>query len=489
MVKALTYCSCLQIYIQKSQFCKNFVKNYWIKASQSILFDFFASNSLLFHNFDPAFLRYRYIMIDFNRFTLNNGLRVIHNYDPSTAMVAVNVLYNVGSRDENPDMTGLAHLFEHLMFGGSVNVPDFDAQMERAGGVNNAWTSNDFTNFYDVAPAQNFETLLWLESDRMLGLAFSDKALEVQRNVVIEEFKQVHLNRPYGDLSHRLRELVYPTHPYGVPTIGRDPSHIEKVTQDDIRDFFFSHYAPNNAVLAISGNVTLEQVVKSVEKWFASIPRRDVRARTYDPEPLPEAPRELEVRGHVPQTCVVVAYPMPAYGQPGYIECDLITDILASGRSSRFYRRLLLGSDLFTQADAVITGSEEPGMLILKGFLSDPSEEAARVAAGRLMSEASALCYQASRPDRLSYTLAEARPDGVTPYEVERSINRFASDFTFSSLGYLQRAQSLAMAEMHGEDINDIVPAYRRVTTAMIATTARRVLDPHHACTLIYRPE
>ena len=428
-------------------------------------------------------------MIDFNRFTLPNGLRVIHNYDPTTAMVAVNVLYNVGSRDEDPDMTGLAHLFEHLMFGGSVNVPDFDAEIERAGGMNNAWTSNDFTNFYSVAPARNFETLLWLESDRMLGHAFSDKALEVQRSVVIEEFKQTHLNRPYGDLYHKLRALVYTDHPYAVPTIGKDPSHIEKVTQADVRDFFFSHYAPNNAVLAISGNVSPEQVQRSVERWFDSIPRRDVSPRNYPAASIPDTPREAEVRGHVPQTCVVVAYPMPGYAEAGYIECDLITDILASGRSSRFYRRLLLGGDLFTSADAMITGSEETGMLMLKGNLSDPSERAARIAVERLMAEASELRYQASRPDRLSYTLTEARPGGVTPYEVERAINRFASDFTFSSLSYLQRAQSLAMAEMHGEDINDIVPAYRRVTTAMIANTARRVIDPHHACTLIYRPE
>lgn len=428
-------------------------------------------------------------MIDFNRFTLSNGLRVIHNYDPTTAMVAVNVLYNVGSRDEDPSMTGLAHLFEHLMFGGSANIPDFDSEIERAGGMNNAWTSNDFTNFYDVAPARNFETLLWLESDRMLRLAFSEKSLEVQRNVVIEEFKQTHLNRPYGDLFHKLRSLVYRTHPYSIPTIGKEPAHIEKVTRDDVRDFFYSHYAPNNAVLAISGNVTPDQVRRGVERWFDSIPRRDIKPRTYQPEPLSDAPRELEVRGHVPQTCVVVAYPMPGYGQPGYIECDLITDILASGRSSRFYRRLLLGGDLFTSADASIIGSEEPGMLMLKGHLEDPSEATARKAVERLMSEASELCYQASRLDRLSYNLTEARPGGVTPYEVERAINRFASDFTFSSLSYLQRAQALAMAEMHGEDINEIVPAYRRVTTAMIATTARRVIDPAHACTLIYRPE
>lgn len=407
-------------------------------------------------------------MIEFNKFTLSNGLRVVHNYDSSTAMVAVNVLYNVGARDEDPSMTGLAHLFEHLMFGGSVNIPDFDAEIERAGGVNNAWTSNDFTNFYDVAPARNFETLLWLESDRMLGLAFSERSLEVQRSVVIEEFKQTHLNRPYGDLLHKLRSLVYRSHPYRYPTIGKEISHIERVTTDDVRDFFYSHYAPNNAVVAVSGNVTFDEVREGMERWFASIPRREIKPRTYQPEPLPDGPRELETTGHVPQTCVVVAYPMPGYGEPGYVECDLITDILASGRSSRFYRRLLLGSELMTSADAAIIGSEEPGMLMLTGYLSDPSEAAARRAVKLLMDE--------------------ARLSDVTDYEVERAVNRFVSNFTFSSLGYLHRAHSLAMAEMHGENINDIVAAYRRVTAPMIAATAERILDSSRASTLIYRP-
>lgn len=442
--------------------------------------------SLFFTIFEALFCN---IMIELTRFILDNGLRVVHNYDPSTEMVAVNVLYDVGARDEEPSMTGLAHLFEHLMFGGSVNIPDFDAEIERAGGMDNAWTSNDFTNFYDVAPARNFETLLWLESDRMLGLAFSDKALAVQRSVVTEEFKETHLNRPYGDLWHKLRAMVYSSHPYRYPTIGRDPSHIAKVTQDDVRAFFFSHYAPNNAVLAISGNVTAADARNAVVKWFGSIPRREVTGRLYDPEPPIERPRSLTVRGHVPQTSVVVAYPMPAYGDDGYIECDLITDILASGRSSRFYRRLLLGDRLFASADAMIIGSEEPGMLLLKARLTDPSPEAAHRAVELLKAEASKLCWHATMRDRLSYAIAETRPGGVTSFEVERAINRFASDFTFSSLSYLQRAQSLAIAEMHGEDINEIVPSYRRVTTASIVNTARRILDPNHACTLIYLPE
>ena len=198
-------------------------------------------------------------MIKVNRATLSNGLRIIHNYDSATAMVALNILYYVGARDEDPEMTGLAHLFEHLMFGGSVNIPDFDGAIENAGGMNNAWTSNDYTNFYDIVPAHNAETAFWVESDRMLALAFSDKALEVQRHVVIEEFKQTCLNRPYGDMSHHLRAMLYKVHPYRYPVIGKEISHIEKVTQDDVREFFYSHYAPNNAVLSVSGSITFEE--------------------------------------------------------------------------------------------------------------------------------------------------------------------------------------------------------------------------------------
>ncbi len=417
------------------------------------------------------------IMINVSRFILDNGLRVVHNYDPSTAMVAVNILYNVGSRDESPSMTGLAHLFEHLMFAGSANIPDFDAEMERAGGINNAWTSNDFTNFYDVAPAQNLETLLWLESDRMLALSFSEKALEVQRSVVIEEFKQTHLNRPYGDMTHYLRALVYKSHPYRYPTIGKEISHIEKVTMDDIRRFFYAHYAPNNAVMSICGNVTLDGARKAVEKWFGDIPHRDISPRLYLPELPVEAPRRLEVTGKVPYPVIVIAFPMPAYGEKGYIECDLLTDLLASGRSSRFFRRLVMGSGLFSAADASIIGSEEPGFLMLKGTLNDNSDESLRKAEKMLMEQA------------MQLTLPSGHEDAVSLYETQRAINRFASDFTFSSVNYLSRAQALSLAEMHQEDINSIVPSYAAMTPEMLTAAARAVIDPSRACTLIYRPE
>lgn len=414
-------------------------------------------------------------MINYNIFTLDNGLKVVHNHDPYTAMVAVNILYNVGARDERPDMTGLAHLFEHLMFAGSANIPDFDAEMERAGGINNAWTSNDFTNFYDVAPKQNLDTLLWLESDRMLALSFSEKALEIQRSVVIEEFKQTHLNRPYGDMAHYLRALLYQTHPYRYPTIGKDISHLEKVTMADIKEFFYSHYAPNNAVMAISGNVTLEEVKEKVEKWFGDIPRRKIAPRLYKPEAPITSPRRLEVTGKVPFPQIVIAFPMSGYGEKGYIECDLLTDLLASGRSSRLYRNLVMGGEMFSAADASIAGSEEPGFLMLKGTLNDNSDQTIRKAELQLIEQAMQLTNCDS-------------PSAIGSYETQRAINRFASDFTFSSVNYLSRAQALAMAGMHGEDINSIVPAYSRVTPAQLTETAQLVLNPAHSCTLIYRP-
>lgn len=410
-------------------------------------------------------------MIKYSIFTLDNGLRVIHNYDPSTAMVAVNVLYNVGARDEAPSLTGLAHLFEHLMFGGSVNIPDFDAALERAGGTSNAWTSNDFTNFYDVAPAANFETLLWLESDRMFGLAFSPRLLEVQQSVVIEEFKQTHLNRPYGDVAHRLRELLYTSHPYSYPAIGKEISHIERVTLEDVRRFFYSHYAPNNAILSVSGNVTFEQVRDGMEKWFASIPRRDIAPRLYSPEPAVDAPRTSTVTARVPQPLVVVAYPMAGHGEPGYIEGDIITDILASGRSSRFYQNIVMSDPLFAEADASIAGSDEAGFLMLRGRLSESSPEAVEHAVATLTAQAGALGEE------------------CTVHELERAVNRFDSNFLFSMQHYLSRAQELAMAQMQDEDINRRVDAYRAVTTADITAAARTIIDPSRACTLIYMPE
>lgn len=410
-------------------------------------------------------------MIKANRATLPNGLRIIHNYDSATAMVALNVLYNVGARDEDPEMTGLAHLFEHLMFGGSANIPDFDSAIENAGGWNNAWTSNDFTNFYDILPAHNAETAFWLESDRMLALAFSDKALEVQRNVVIEEFKQVCLNKPYGDMGHHLRSLIYTTHPYRFPVIGKEFSHIERVTQNDVRNFFYSHYAPNNAVIAISGHISWEETLRLVNKWFGDIPRRDITPRLYGAEPEQIAPRTKNIIGNVPQTALTIAFPMPGYDSQLYIPCDIITDLLAAGRSARFYQNLLMKTDLFTEVDASISGSEEPGYLMLSAKLRDNSENTIAQAQEAMINQALSLA------------------DGsLTEYELTRAINRYESNYTFGSINFLAKAQALALSEMHNEDINSIVPRYRSVTIEDIVKTTQLIIDPQRASTLIYKP-
>ena len=411
-------------------------------------------------------------MIEYNTFTLSNGLRVVHNYDGATAMVALNVMYNVGARDESPEMTGMAHLFEHLMFGGSVNVPDFDGAIENAGGMNNAWTSNDYTNFYDIVPAQNVETAFWVESDRMLSLAFSDKALEVQRNVVIEEFKQTCLNRPYGDMSHYLRAMVYKHHPYRYPVIGKEISHIEKVTQDDVKEFFYSHYAPNNAVLSVSGNVSFDETCRLAEKWFGSIPVRDIAPRNYPQEPEQVEARREEVNGNVPQLAMVKAFRMPGYGQPNYIECDIITDLLASGRSSRFYRNLLMTTGAFTEIDASIIGSDEPGFMMLNCKLTENDDASINKAESLIMNEVQRLI------------------DGdVSDYELTRTINRFESNFMFSSMGFMAKAQSLANYVMHNEDVNDVVNRYRKVTIDDIARVASEIFVPEKSSTLIYRPQ
>lgn len=412
-------------------------------------------------------------MIKTNQFSLPNGLRVIHNFDSATAMVALNVLYDVGARDESDDMTGLAHLFEHLMFGGSVNIPDFDAAIEQAGGFNNAWTSSDFTNFYDVVPAQNAEVAFWLESDRMLGLAFSDKALEVQRHVVIEEFKQTCLNEPYGDMSHHLRALMYKQHPYRYPVIGKEISHIEKVTQQDVKDFYYSHYVPNNAVVAVSGNITLEETRRLAEKWMGDIPSRNISKREIMPEPLPTGARRATVYGRVPQVKIVKAFPMPGYGDGDYVACDMITDLLASGNSSRFYRNLLLGTDVFTKVDASISGLEDCGYLMLTATLRNNSDADIERAEELILGEA--------------YKLACCGE--ISEYEIERVKNRFESASIHSQMGYLAKAQSMAVAVLHKEDVNDAVPRYRSVKIDDIERVADKILNPDYSSTLIYRPE
>lgn len=397
-------------------------------------------------------------MIEFQRYTLDNGLRVIHNYDPSTVMVAVDVLYDTGARDEHRGLTGVAHLFEHLMFGGSVNIPHFDLELEDAGGENNAWTSADFTNFFDIVPAQNVETVFHLESDRMLGLSFNPDALAVQRNVVIEEFKQQCLNRPFGDLMHGLRAMIYsPEHPYSWPVIGLDPSHIARVTDEEIRRRFYAHFAPNNAVLAISGNLPYGRGRRLVEKWFGDIPRRAIEPCVLPAPGFPVADVEREMRGAVPYPNIVIAIPMDPYGTHDFRVADCITDILSAGRSSRLYRNLIAGGDgSIIEADASIIGSEGPGFVMLTARPREATPRALDAAVDALTAQLAAL----------------AVPGDVTPHELLRTLNRFESSFALANFDALSKAQNLALAEMHGEDINHTVARQRLITTDDIARVA-----------------
>lgn len=413
--------------------------------------------------------------IPVGRHTLANGLRIVHSFDPTTAMVAVDVLYDVGSRDEKRTLTGMAHLFEHLMFGGSANVPSFDSELEDAGGKNNAWTSSDFTNFYDTVPAQNLDTALYLESDRMLALDFSERTLAVQKGVVVEEFKQTCLDRPYGDLFHRLRALAYGSdHPYSWPTIGLKPEHIGKVTLDDVKEWFYSHYAPGNAILSIVGNVDFDTACRRAEAWFGDIPARTTAVRALPSPGFPTSDVVATVEGDVPFPLIVKAFPMDPYGTKGYFAADTLTDILSVGRSARLRNRLVNGTaaGLITDSDASVIGSEEPGLLLLTARLSSNSDADIARAGELLMEQARAL----------------AVPGELGASELERTLNNFEATFRFSNTGYLARATNLATAEYHGEDINRTVSDRRRLTTEDIRLTADHIFNDTPSATVIYRP-
>lgn len=400
---------------------------------------------------------------------LGNGLRVVAEHDPNTSMACMVVLYNVGARHESAEATGMAHLFEHLMFGGSEHVADYDSPLEMAGGWSNAWTSNDFTMFYNVVPAANIATPFWLESDRMLALNLSSHALEVQRSVVLEEFKQTCLNQPFGDLAHHLRGLLYKVHPYRWPTIGISPEHIERVTAGQVREFYINHYAPNNAVLAVSGNVEPERVFELAEHWFGSIPSREVVNPVVNAEPAITEPRRKEVKANVPHTRLTIAFPMGGYGCEHYIAADLITDILASGNSSRLYRMVMSGVEGLAAADASIAGSEDPGFLMLNANLAAPE-------------------FAGKAEEALWQQIDRLTTEPVSQEELDRAVNRFESSHIFSQLSYIHKAQSIAQAEMHGENIDELCPRYRAITPDHILSAAREILRPASACTLVYGP-
>jgi zinc protease len=409
-------------------------------------------------------------MLHFEKFTLENGLRVLVHQDASTPMVAVNVLYDVGARDEDPHRTGFAHLFEHLMFGGSINIPDYDEPLQMAGGENNAYTTNDITNYYVQLPLQNMETAFWLESDRMLSLAFSEKSLDVQRKVVSEEFKEHYLNKPYGDAWQHLRLLAYKQHPYQWMTIGKNLQHIEEASLHDVKAFFFKHYRPVNAILCVAGNVSVTQIQELAEKWFGNIPAGEKYLRHLPAEPLQEAARSQTVYADVPLDALYKAWHIGGRLQQSYYASDLITEVMGSGYSSRLYQRLVKEEQLFSNIQCYHTGSVDPGLLVVEG----------KVREGRSIEEANAAIEQ--EMDRLAR-------DGVTESELQKSKNKIESLISFEDMSLLSRANNLAFYELLGNAglINEELERYQAVTTEFLLQTARTIFRAENCNTLFYR--
>src|SRR6476661_3805205 len=408
-------------------------------------------------------------MINFDRFTLANGLKVLVHEDPTTPMAVVNILYDVGARDEADGKTGFAHLFEHLMFGGSVNIPSYDEPLQRVGGENNAFTSNDITNYYITLPAVNLETAFWLESDRMLGLAFSDKSLDVQRNVVCEEFKQRYLNQPYGDVWLKLRPLSYKVHPYRWATIGKELAHIEEAQMSDVRSFFNRFYNPSNAILVVGGAVNAADVVQLAEKWFGSIPAGEKPVRQLPLEPKQEESREETVHAHVPVNALYKAYHMGSRNSDDYYQADLMSDIRSRGNSSRLYRRLVKEQHLFSEVNAYVTGSIDPGLFIIEGKpLQGISIEQAESA--------------------IQAELEVLKEELVADSELQKVKNKVESTHVFSEMSLLDKAMNLAYFELLGDanNLNTEVERYLSITAADLQRQAQTLFSIDNCSTLYY---
>ena len=408
-------------------------------------------------------------MIQFEKFQLDNGLKVLVHQDTSTPMAVVNVLYNVGAKDEDPAKTGFAHLFEHLMFGGSVNIPVYDEPLQRAGGENNAYTTNDLTNYYCQIPAENIETAFWLESDRMLSLAFSKKSLEVQRKVVCEEFKEHYINKPYGDAWHKMRSLAYTQHPYRWMTIGASLAHVEDATMEDVKDFFFQFYRPNNAILVVTGNVETEQVKQLAEKWFGPIEAGKAYVRNLPKEPVQEKSRTMDVRADVPLDMLMMTWHMGGRFDEGYHATDLITEVLGGGTSARLYEQLIKVKQIFSSIDCYHFGTVDPGLLVIEGKLVKGISMAV---AEKAVSE---------EIEKIKNEILDAK-------EVQKVINKTESVICFEDMSIMNRAHSLAYYELLGDAdlMNKELGMYQRVTPTMIQHTAQQIFQENNRNTLYY---
>lgn len=409
-------------------------------------------------------------MIAFKEFTLDNGLRVIVHEDATVEIAVVNILYNVGSRDEHPDKTGFAHLFEHLMFGGSKHIPSYDEPLQLVGGENNAFTNTDITNYYLTLPAPNLETAFWLESDRMLSLSFDPEVLSVQQKVVIEEFKQRYLNQPYGDVWLKLRPLAYQVHPYKWATIGKEISHIEDATMDDVREFFYKHYVPNNAVMVVAGNVTVEQVKHLSEKWFGPIPAGKVLPKKFPMEPPQKSKRTVDVEAKVPADAFYKAWHMPGRFHPDYYAIDLLSDVLSRGQSSRMYQQLIKEKELFTSASSFLMGTVDPGLFVVSGRLkTGVTHEVAEAA--------------------IASIILDIIENGVTETELQKVKNQAEVSLEFGEVEVINRAMNLAFAKLSGDAdlVNREGALIQSVTLSDVQRVARQILREENSSTMIYK--
>ena len=408
-------------------------------------------------------------MIEVNSYTLSNGLRLLHHKDATTKMVALNLLYKVGARNENPLKTGFAHLFEHLMFSGSANSESFDEPLQAAGGESNAWTSNDMTNYYDVLPAHNVETAFWLESDRLLQLSLTEDKFETQKSVVVEEFKQRCLNRPYGDVSHIIRDAAYTVHPYRWPVIGLSTDVIANATLDDAWGFFNSHYSTDNLIMCVSGNIDFDRAVALTEKWFGDIAPRHIMPQIIPVEPVQTAPRNLMVERDVPQNMILKAYHMCGRSDADYQASDIISDILANGNSARFFRNVLMKSEVFSSLDASIGGSLDPGLFYVRGYLRD------------------GVSYEEGN-ELIQRELSAFLKEGASEYEITKYVNKLDSKEQFENISYLEKATKLCSYEFSSkaDDINSESDRYRALRSEDISRVSNEILQERNCTTLFY---
>jgi len=409
-------------------------------------------------------------MIAYERFVLDNGLTVLVHKDETTPLVAFNLLYKVGARNENPDKTGFAHLFEHLMFEGSKNIPHYDAPLQQAGGENNAFTNNNITNFYITVPKENLETAFWLESDRMLELSFSQQKLEVQKKVVIEEFKQRYLTQPYRAWNLLLRPMTYKVHPYQWPTIGKEISHIENATLEEVKAFFFGFYAPNNAILSVAGNITKKEVETLAEKWFGPIPRRNILKKKIPQEPKQTEARKETVQRPVPVNAIYQAFHMCGRNHDDYYATDLISDILSNGKSSRMNQKLVKEQKFFSSISAYITGDVDPGLFIVNGNLNP----------GVTFEQAETAIRQ--ELDQLMHGKVEEN-------ELAKVKNKVEANLVYSEINILNKAMNLAYFEYLGNAsiINQETQKYQQVTPVDIQRVARNIFQNSNCSTLNYQ--